>query len=148
VAGAEEPKLGGSSGNDLLGGVAATSATNAWAVGYSAARTLVDHWNGKAWKLQASPHPAVSFSDLASVAATSRSNAWAVGYYADSGLTPSGSLIEHWNGSTWQMQVSPNPGAIPQLVGMAVTSPADAWAVGFYANSGGAAFRTLVEHWN
>jgi len=35
----------------LLFGVAATSASNAWAVGYSfnPIRTLILHWNGKTW---------------------------------------------------------------------------------------------------
>jgi hypothetical protein len=37
----------------LLYGVAATSAGNAWAVGYTgtepSAKTLILHWNGKSW---------------------------------------------------------------------------------------------------
>jgi hypothetical protein len=37
----------------FLDGVAATSADNAWAVGYTGtepnAKTLILHWNGKTW---------------------------------------------------------------------------------------------------
>lgn len=38
-------------GGDLLG-VAATSATNVWAVGYTdgGGKTLIVHWNGTSWK--------------------------------------------------------------------------------------------------
>src|SRR5215472_7971516 len=40
----------------VLAGVAATSATNAWAVGYTDTdTTLIVHWNGKVWKRQPSP---------------------------------------------------------------------------------------------
>ena len=42
-----------------LQSVDAVSATNVWAVGYSsigaASRTLIEHWNGQAWKLVSSP---------------------------------------------------------------------------------------------
>jgi len=39
-------------GGSALIGVAATSATNAWAVGCTGncAKTLILHWNGTAWK--------------------------------------------------------------------------------------------------
>jgi hypothetical protein len=30
--------------------VAATSASNAWAVGYTNGKTLIERWNGTAWK--------------------------------------------------------------------------------------------------
>src|SRR5690348_4711666 len=65
-----------------LNGVAATSASDAWAVGtYTTGgmdKTLIEHWDGHAWKLVASPNPAPRNSLLA-VAATSPGNAWAVG---------------------------------------------------------------------
>src|SRR5262245_10821484 len=45
-----------------LNGVAATSASSAWAVGtYTTGgidKTLIEHWNGRAWKLVGSPNPA------------------------------------------------------------------------------------------
>jgi hypothetical protein len=80
------PSPGGASGS-FLQGVAATSASNAWAVGFSfngIYQTIIEHWNGTAWRLVASPNPSSTRNVLNGVAATSASNAWAVGSY-DSG---------------------------------------------------------------
>jgi hypothetical protein len=69
--------------------VAATSGTNAWAVGYyfngTVKRTLVLHWNGTSWTHQTSPNAGGSSLDnvLQGVAATSSTDAWAVGDYKD-----------------------------------------------------------------
>jgi hypothetical protein len=52
-------------------------------------QTLVEHWNGSAWKAQPSPNPGGSSNnnDLSGVAATSSTNAWAVGtYYPGTGV--------------------------------------------------------------
>jgi hypothetical protein len=142
----------------FLNGAAATSRSDAWAVGdYNSCRrgkpvcrntgtrqTLIEHWNGRSWKVQKSPNPVGpnpdGFADvLTGVAAASSSDAWAVGYYVNS--TGSHALIEHWNGKTWTVQTSPNPSG-GALYGAAAVSSSDAWAVGAY--TGG----TLVEHWN
>src|SRR6185437_5832073 len=85
-----------------LRGVAATSAGNAWAVGAVGsltARTLIVHWNGKAWARVPSPSP--GNSGLYGVAATSATNAWAVG------AAGSTTLILHWNGKSWARVTSP-----------------------------------------
>jgi hypothetical protein len=70
--------------------VAATSATNAWAVGISstptADQTLILHWDGAAWTQVPSPSPNAS-SDLFGVGATAATNAWAVGSYALGGTS-------------------------------------------------------------
>jgi hypothetical protein len=66
-----------------------------------------------------------------------------VGYY-DHG-TVDRTLIEHWNGTAWTVQQSPNPGGsshYDDLHGVAAISAGDAWAVGSYGNAG----RTLIEH--
>ena len=63
------------------------SASDAWMVGedYNGnnVQTLVEHWNGKAWKVQPSPNPGSPRTDreLDGVAATSSTNAWAAGFY-------------------------------------------------------------------
>ena len=109
------PNPGGSSlGNDLSG-VAATSTTNAWAVGIyinSAGGdvTLILHWNGTAWKKETSPNLGTSFPGdvLTGVAATSTTSAWAVGDYCASTACPARkTLTEHWNGTAWKHVVSP-----------------------------------------
>ena len=51
---------GGCCDDNRLAGVAATSATNAWAVGYYlnlVNQTLIEHWNGRGWRVQKSPNP-------------------------------------------------------------------------------------------
>ena len=149
------PSPGGPTGNNELAGVAATSASNAWAVGaYDSApgaafQTLAEHWNGTAWTHVPSPSPSAD-SELISVAAISASDAWAVGSYPAS-ATGSLTLIEHWNGTKWTQVPSPSPGGPGRhnvLSGVAAVSATDAWAVGQYFNRTLFQYQTLVEHWN
>ncbi len=149
---AQEPSPSPSaSGNNFLSAVTATSASNAWAVGYygtdPADHTLIEHWNGTRWKQLPSPNPGgpARTNVLYSVAATSASNAWAVGYYYTG--TANQTLIEHWNGTAWAKVPSPSPSSSNNiLTAVAVTSATSAWAVGTYYN--GIAFQTLIERWN
>jgi hypothetical protein len=129
----------------VLNGVAATSASNVWAVGctghcfgpMATTTTMIVHWNGTAWRLVASPDPAPN-SVLTAVAATSASNAWAVGYTRTGFKT----LIAHWNGARWTRVPSPTPGPFSQLFGVAAASTRSAWAVGADENT------TILQHWN
>ncbi len=143
------PSPAGSAANDssILNGVAATSASNAWAVGTSGLenQALIEHWNGTTWTQV--PSPILAGSELESVTATSSSNAWAVGFYTVGSTGQA--LIEHWNGTTWTQVPSPstNPSSEPSLLsGVSATSSSNAWAVGSYATSSGGA--TVIEHWN
>jgi hypothetical protein len=143
-----QPSLSPSRTESELHGVAATSARNAWAVGWdcgrTACRTLIEHWKGKTWKLQASPNPSHA-SQLRSVTAISATNAWVVGYYLRHGV--SRTLIEHWNGRSWKVQPSPNLGSFDNdLAAVSASSSSNAWAVGRYFD--GTSERTLIEHWN
>jgi hypothetical protein len=123
----------------LLTGVAGTSADNAWAVGStSTGKSLIAHWNGKAWKQVPSPSPG-THTYLASVAATSAGNAWAVGCTTQVVELQdcTGSLILHWNGTEWKRVPAPDsPGS--SLTSVAATSATNAWAVG----------GSLILHWN
>jgi hypothetical protein len=151
----KSPNPLGSTGITLLQGVAATSSTNAWAVGYYGSfntqdQALIAHYNGTGWKVQKSFNPGgtSAFNGLLGVAATSATNAWAVGYY-DSAAGAIDTLIEHWPGGSWKLQSSPNPGGTAfgnqnQLYGVAATSSTNAWAVGDYVVGG--FDRTLVLH--
>lgn len=92
---APSPSLAGS-----LSSVAATSASNVWAVGYTRnGRTLIERWNGTAWNRVSSPSPGAS-ARLSAVAATSARNAWAVGSTSKINHGSSETLILHWNGTT------------------------------------------------
>jgi len=121
-----------------LHGVAAISANDVWAVGYSFnsgssySQALFEHWDGTQWSVVSSPDPGVD-SQLNGVVALSANNVWAVG-----------SLIEHWDGTQWSIVSSPNTGS--ELSAVAAANTNDIWAVGNYINGG--KNRTLTEHWD
>jgi hypothetical protein len=142
-----------------LRGVAATSARDVWAVGWTGGssegnnqQTLIEHWNGKVWRRVPSPNPrgATSGSSLISVTVTSPVNAWAIGD-SNNGFSYQ-TLIEHWNGRTWKIVPSPTPDGDDQLFSGAAVSARNAWAVGMtypsYCSNGGPSCGTLIEHWN
>lgn len=147
-----------------LSGVAALSATNAWAVGETGVstatggglRTVTIHWDGKAWKQVPSPNPtgatSANFDDtLAGVAGTSARNVWAVGqYHPDAnGTRSSRSLVLHWDGRRWNQVRTPDPltpGHASSLSGVAAGSATGVWAVGGVNRHG--AGHALAEFWN
>jgi hypothetical protein len=138
----------------VLTGVAAVASNDVWAVGYSSTygtpQTLALHWNGSSWSVV--PSPAVQGgSGFLAIAATSTSDIWAVGYRAG-GLpdftTTTGTMIAHWNGSTWTEVPSPNVGnRHNELDAVAAISTNDVWAVGTWRHMAGN-FQTLTEHWD
>ncbi len=116
---------------DLLG-VAAPSASNAWAVGYttkpdgSDRRPLLLHWNGRAWSQVAVR--GVPEGQLTAVTAVSATDVWAVGTNCCSG--PGGVVILHWNGKTWS-QVTANL-STPGFMGESVAATAhDVWVAAY-----------------
>jgi hypothetical protein len=143
------PLVDGENIDDLgLVGVAASSATDAWAVGaasnvYSPAEIV--HWNGKAWTQVPIPAIGAYGTDysLTGVAVTSATNAWAVGILA--GVY---SVVLHWNGKKWTRVPTPSAaGDDDQLYGVSATSATNAWAVG-NRNAGYYDDQTLIFHWN
>lgn len=143
---------------DVLLGVAAISATDAWAVGstdevtQAQSKTIAQHWNGTQWTTVASANPGRSSSlnagnVLNAVAAVSSNNVWAVGFYWKDSLFKT--LIEHYDGRRWAQVSSPNPGATGNnvLQAVSVVSANDIWAVGYYENDIGASV-TLTMHYN
>ena len=95
--------------------------------------------------LRAHSGPPSGDGALAAVASTSSSDVWAV---ADSiSGSNDGTLIEHFDGTAWQIVAGPNPvGASNRLTGVTAIGPADAWAVGFSESAAGVT--TLLEHWD
>src|SRR5438874_1801719 len=85
-----------------------------------------------------------TFRHLNSVAAVSASDVWAVGNFSKSNNS-SQTLIEHWNGTGWSVITSPNPGSVDLLLGIAVVSTNNIWAVGQSLAQIG---QGLIEHWN
>ncbi len=140
----------------VLEAVAATSATDAWAVGSSftadTEKTLTLHWNGHKWAQVASPNRGTD-DELFAVRGTSSTDTWAVGVSVIGGVDQT--LALHWNGSTWTRVSTPDPGGSgvsSGLVGVAGTSANDTWAVGSTGPSGSAKAitrdDTLILHWD
>jgi hypothetical protein len=132
-----------------LASVTAISPTDAWAVGsyYTASptKTLTLHWDGAAWTQVDSPNspiPGIG-TQLNTVAATGPNDVWAVGAYGNS---PNAfTYVLHWDGATWNVIDSQNPGAIRNYArGMAAIAPGDVWFVG--SHFGYTPDQTMVQH--
>lgn len=139
------PSPNGGTGINFLYGVAAISATDAWAVGYYADgsgpdQPLALHWNGSQWN--GVPTASVlGNNSFWSVAAISSNDVWAVGL-GDSGQA----LAEHWDGTQWTVTPVSSVGQTNELFSVAAGPDSEVWAVGSYST--GAQDHTLVEHWN
>src|SRR5205823_6322194 len=115
-------------------GIAAVSANDVWAVGLYADdstgndQALVAHWNGSNWSIVLSPNTGVYRIALYGVAAISANDVWAVGYYSNNGVYGGQTLVEHWNGSSWTIVPSPNPGRLNNFLNaVAAVSANDVW---------------------
>jgi len=137
--------------SDELLGVSAASSGDVWAVGVALppgrpARTLVERWQGRAWRAIPSPDAPFGGSFLNAVVALSASDAWAVGLSRSPG-GPARTLVLHWDGRRWAITASPNAGpGDNSLVSVAAASARDAWAAGYRDAKG--VYRALVEHWD
>lgn len=142
-------------GGGFFNAVAATSPSNAWAVGHagpgpgepSPVTPLIEHWNGKHWTIQPFREPAGG-GQLSGVTALSPSNVWAVGFTGDASEgTGQTTLIEHWNGKAWTRVPSPDEGSASFLQSITIKSGDNAWAVGWFTAADGT-YRTLALHWD
>jgi hypothetical protein len=113
--------------------------------------TLIESWNGSSWSVVPSPNAGTDDrNSLSGVSCTSATACTAVGTYFDTGLAPPAqqTLIESWNGSSWSVVPSPDPGTGDDnfLNGVSCASPASCNAVGT-AFSGSIA-DAVIEAWN
>jgi hypothetical protein len=143
--------------NDILSGVSAISDANVWAVGsYSSsggnntASTLAEHWNGTSWSIVPTPNVGTGGSQLEAVYALSNKDVWAVGESNASGsASGDDTLIEFYNGSSWSVVPSPNPGNDGDfLTGVTAVSTKNVWAVGWFDNPLSDELAPLILHWN
>jgi hypothetical protein len=145
-----------------LSAIAVTRSGHAWAVGdriTAVGQTLIERWNGSAWKQIPSPRPPRSHgSELFSIATTGPSGAWAVGDYVQAAKSNEDlaveTLIDHWNGRAWKQVPSPSPGGSTEssgdqstLSGVTAASRSRAWAVGRYSPGTNPRASRLIEHW-
>jgi hypothetical protein len=159
------PSPGGTASGDSsrLYSVRCTAAANCWAVGfYARPGVQLDqalHWNGTSWSLVATPTPAGTlsgdFNDLFDVACTSPDSCWAAGEYGVA--TMESEVVEnqalHWNGQTWSLVATPNPGGtaaggLSSLNSTRCASARNCWAVGRYRPIAGGTLLNEALHWN
>jgi hypothetical protein len=131
-----------------LNSVAAISSTDVWAVGeQNLNQTVIEHFNGTNWSVVPSPSVTANGAQdfLSSVSAIGSSDVWAVGFSGPPGSTQT-TLAEHWDGTSWQIVPSANPGpASNELLSLAQTAPGGPLrAVGF-STGGTISTATLVE---
>jgi hypothetical protein len=144
--------------DNYLTGVTCASASDCWAVGYydptgtgDVGLPIIERLNGppsNSWSIFTSPNIGITY--LTGVTCASSSECWAVGY----GIDPDASnptyytLIEQWNGSSWQFVGSPNKPNDNYLSGVACASASQCWAVGnssYY--QAGPHSQTLIEEY-
>jgi hypothetical protein len=145
-----------------LNSVAAISANNIWAVGYTgdapgSGEALVEHWDGKAWGVVSSPKPSATTGSVytAVTRIPGTNQLWAVGYamYGTIGVRTTSyfqPLIERWDGSAWHIVASPSlpsDAFSTNLNGVVALSATDAWAVGDYIGSDHT-IHPLIAHWD
>ena len=138
-------------GNGYLRGVSADMANESWAVGTYTdgdfTRPMALFWNGTAWSIVTLPiTPARGYLESV-VSLPGASDVWAVGYYAPQKEDPLESLTLHWNGETWSVVPSPNPGEYNNVLrDVDASGPNDVWAAGSYTIAGQP--QTMVVHWD
>jgi hypothetical protein len=126
--------------------ITAISPTNVWAVGTVGVffnhrtyrKAAIEHWDGTSWSIVSSPNPTPSAgldSFLRGITAISATNIWAVGSFNKSS-GGAATLIEHWDGTSWTIISSPDPGtATNSLFGVTALSDGTVVAVGTQEDS-------------
>lgn len=136
-----------------LFGVSCPAAGFCAAVGYYQSPvgqvSIAQTWNGSAWTMQPFPVPADSSgAELTGVSCTSPTFCEAVGGYFDNTVGDNVTLAATWDGTSWSLQTTPNPGGFnfEQFNAVSCASPTfcDAWASGNGGNPG----VTIAEQWN
>jgi hypothetical protein len=155
------PAAAGHRYDAILQAMAVRSASDAWAVGYwlsgphmLVSRTLIEHWNGRQWRIVPSPSVrssnGVLYNILFAVTADRSNDAWAVGSYERQAGGYGGggehALVLHWNGRQWSRAALP-PVRERTLLHGVIARAGSAWAVGdrgFPPHR----HRTLIERWH
>jgi len=149
------PELRNSGGS--LNDIACTSASSCMAVGNKGTPatpndfTLAESWNGTSWKLVPTLPPPAGGTALSGVSCTGSASCMAVGYYGFNGANNSQiTLSEHWNGTTWRILTTPNPGNSGALGGVVCFSASACMATGdhYVLNSPTRIIATLSERWD
>ncbi|MEA2581078.1 MAG: hypothetical protein QOE83_1970 [Actinomycetota bacterium] len=126
--------------------VAAASKDDVWTLGEDGIQgpPVVSHWDGQSFA--GTPGPSVAGRWLGRAAVPG--SAWRAGDPTPTSGTGTDTVVEHWSGTAWEVQPTPDPGRSDNLFGMSATGVSDAWAVGNFVRADKTRFRTLAIHWN
>jgi len=142
------PNVG--TGFNALYGVACSSDSQCWAVGFenggNLARTLIEKWDGVSWTIQNSPNVGTEHNVFNAVTCLSATDCRAVGYSGVSGAK--NALVAQWDGNSWTASALPNQLLVQEstLTGVTCNSGSDCWAVG--DSYDGSVHQTMIEQWN
>jgi hypothetical protein len=121
--------------------IAASSATNAWAIGSTLTGALAIHWNGHKWKSMKLPKVSGSVIDPDAVSTSGPDNAWFLSVGESVTAT-------HWNGHAFSNHTfaPPTDGAFSVI---ATGSPTNTWIGGYISVVSGTTSRqeALTYHW-
>jgi hypothetical protein len=137
-----------------ISGIAAVTDTDVWSVGFQlqdgANVVLTEHWDGSTWSVMPAQMPPDPYSFFSGVIALNSRNVWAVGYSLDGDGVTFSNLVEHWDGTSWQIVPSPNVELRDNLLyAISAVSPNDIWAVGYTDTISGAHYiLPLALHWD
>jgi hypothetical protein len=128
--------------------VDASSASNAWAVGFTSGGStaaLLQRWNGASWTTV--PGPSGS-GILLGVKTLSTSDAWVVGSRSTVGSFDS--MAARWNGTSWTPVATPIPDSQlgSQLNAIDGTSSSNLWAVGQAGGGDYQVSQPIILRWN
>jgi len=97
-------------------------------------------WDGTSWTPVSLPAAVCGdCTSILSVSADSATDIWALAQVTG------GTSLLHWDGSQWQSFTTATGTLIESVTAL---SPASAWAVGFYGETGQVQAQTLTEHWD
>jgi hypothetical protein len=96
---------------NILYGVAAISDSDVWAVGEAqnttgSWQTLAERWDGSSWSVVPAVNQGLNGNQFYAVKAIASDNVYAVGQQASTGF-PNKALIEHWDGTAWNVEPEP-----------------------------------------
>jgi hypothetical protein len=141
-AGAQSSALNAVSCTASSACVAAGQATNSAGV----IVTLAETWSGSAWTVHSTPSPSgSSSSSLSGISCVASTDCTSGGDFTKSSGT-NVTLAEHWNGTAWSLQSTPNPAGATSsdLSGLSCTASSACAAVGTERTGAGTNV-TLVE---
>ena len=136
-----------------LNGISCPAAASCLAAGGAAngSALVADSWNGSTWTPQPPVIPAgAGSSGLQGVSCAAVGNCTAAGWYLPGSGPIESTLAEHWNGSTWTIQPTPDKtgASRSELQAISCAAASSCTATGDYYSATQNMIKVLAEHWN